>query len=46
MLSGKAYSSATRGHVITAAALSAILMLMIHDIEIDVDIGNDDQHSL
>ena len=41
MLSGKAYSRATRGHLITAGALSAILMLKIHDIEIDVDTDND-----
>ena len=42
MLSGKAYSRATRGHLITAGALSAVLMLKIHDIEIDVDIDDDD----
>ena len=42
MLSGKAYSRATRGHLITVGALSAVLMLKIHDIEIDVDIDNDD----
>ena len=42
MLSGKSYSRATRGHRITAGALSAVLMLKIHDIEIDVDIDNND----